>query len=65
MPLLDRIDSVLGGHNASTFDSYANAAMNAAARDRIAQNGHGGDSTANDRARQGVEAGRRVQAMFS
>ena len=34
-------DWFLGGHNPSTFDSYANAAMNAAARDRLAQNGHG------------------------
>jgi len=35
-------DWFLGGHNPSTFDSYANTAMNAAARDRLAQqNGHG------------------------
>jgi hypothetical protein len=34
-------DWFLAGQNPSTFDSYANAAMNAAARDHLARNGHG------------------------
>lgn len=34
-------DWFVAGQNPSTFDSFANAAMNAAARDRAAQNGHG------------------------
>ena len=34
-------DWFLAGQNPATFDSFANAAMNAAARDRLTQNGHG------------------------
>ena len=53
----------LAGQNPATLDNFVNSAMNAAARARASQNGHG-DSTANDRARQGIEAGRRVQAYI-
>lgn len=47
-------DWFLAGHHASTFDSYANAAMNAAARDRLAQNGHGPKKPARDYSRGGA-----------
>jgi len=47
-------DWFLGGHNPSTFDSYANTAMNAAARDRLAQNGHGPAKPGRDYSRGGA-----------
>ena len=53
----------LADQNAATLDSFVNSAMNAAARGRVSQNGRG-ESTANDRAMQGIEAGRRVQAYI-
>lgn len=50
-----------------TLDSFVNAAVNAEARVRAAQNGVAaapGVSTGTDRARQAVDAGRRVQQMI-
>jgi len=47
-------DWFLGGHNPSTFDSYANTAINAAARDRLAQNGHGPAKPRRDYSRGGA-----------
>jgi hypothetical protein len=47
-------DWFLAGQNPSTFDSFANAAMNAAARDRLAQNGHGPTKSRRDYSRGGA-----------
>jgi hypothetical protein len=51
------------GLPASTLDSFVNAAMNAAARGRAAQNGRG-ESTGNQRVQQALAAGRRVQDIL-
>jgi hypothetical protein len=57
-------DWYASGHNPSTFDSYANAALNASARNRAAQNGTGPSAAPGpDRAREWAEAGREYQAM--
>ena len=54
-------DWYASGHNPSTFDSYANAALNAAARARAAENGQSA-APGPDRARGWMAAGRRFQA---
>ena len=59
-------DWYLSGHHPSTFDSFVNTAINADARARAARNGNGQsrESTGNERAREAIEAGRRVQAYM-
>ena len=52
------------GHNPATFDSYANAALNAAARQRAAQNGgHQSSAPGPARARGWIEAGQEYEAQ--
>jgi|HubBroStandDraft_6_1064221.scaffolds.fasta_scaffold00062_113 hypothetical protein len=63
-------DWFVAGKNVSLLDDFVNAAMNAAARDRAAQNGGGrasprqSQSTGAERAQAAIDAGRRVQAMI-
>ncbi len=63
-------DWFLAGQHSSTLDSFVNAAMNADARNRAAQevrqqpSSHAPESTGTIRARAAMEAGRRVQAML-
>lgn len=57
------------GKNVALLDDFVNAAMNAAARDHLAQNGTGRaspqqQSTGAERAQAAIDAGRRVQAMI-
>jgi hypothetical protein len=54
-------DWYASGHNPATFDSFANAALNAAARNR--GGGNGGQAPGPERARGWVAAGRAFQAQ--
>ncbi len=57
----------LADQNVSTLDSFINSVINAAARDRLAQNGHVSSrrqSTTEDRARQALAAGAEAAAMI-
>lgn len=56
-------DWYASGHNPATFDSFANSAINAAARARAAQNGAGASNAPGpDRARGWIAAGQAYQA---
>jgi len=63
-------DWFVAGKNVSLLDDFVNAAMNAAARAAVAQNGSGrtspqpAQSTGAERAQAAIDAGRRVQAML-
>jgi hypothetical protein len=61
-------DWYAAGHHAATLDSFVNATVNAAARGRLSQNGHGppraGRSTGAERAQEAIDAGHRVQRMI-
>jgi hypothetical protein len=57
----------LADQNVSTLDSFVNSVINAAARDRLAQNGHVSSrrqSTTEDRARQAIAAGAEAAAIL-